>query len=72
MNISQLKEEFMNHFECPDSQEPYESHEGGFYNSKLIDTEDAVAEVFTDLSESELKLLIDELNTISTGWSRKE
>ena len=72
MNISQLKEKFLKHFESPDEHETHDIHEGGFYNSKLIDTEDAVAEVFTDLSESELKLLIDELNTISTGWSRKE
>ena len=72
MNISQLKEEFLNHYECPDSQEPYESHEGGFYNSKVIDTEDAVAEVFTGLEDSVYRDLVTLLNQDNVQWVRKD
>lgn len=72
MNLAQLKEEFLEHFESPDKHETYDTHEGGFYNSTLIDTEEAVAEVFTDLPEELRKALINELNKVSNGWVRKE
>lgn len=72
MNLAQLKEEFLKHFESPDEHETHDIHEGGFYNSTLIDTEEAVAEVFTDLPEELRKALINELNKISGDWVRKE
>ena len=72
MNLAQLKEDFLERFESPNEHEPYDSLEGGFYNSTLIDTEDAVTEVFTGLSEEMRKELISDLNKISSSWVRKD
>lgn len=72
MNLAQLKEDFLERFESPNEHEPYDSHEGGFYNSTLIDTEDSVTEVFTGLSEEIRKELISDLNKISSSWVRKD
>lgn len=71
MNISELIEEFLGHFESPNEHEPYDSHEGGFYNSTLIETDDAVDELFPDLPSDVRDTLIGELNKISTSWVRK-
>ena len=64
MNISQLKEKFLKHFESPDEHETHDIHEGGFYNSTLVDTEDAVAEVFKGLENDTYKELFNELKVV--------
>ena len=62
MNISQLKEKFLKHFESPDEHETHDIHEGGFYNSTLVDTEDAVAEVFKGLENDTYKELFNDIS----------
>lgn len=49
MNLDKLKEKFFGLFETPDASQEYDTHESGFFNSKLVDTEDAVACVFSNL-----------------------
>lgn len=71
MNLEELKGIFLERFESPNEHEPYDSHEGGFYTSKLIDTEDAVAEIFFDLSDDVRNTLIGLLNEISTVWVKR-
>ena len=72
MNISQLKEKFLKHFEAPDEHETHDIHEGGFYNSTLVDTEDAVAEVFKGLENDTYKELVALLNQSNVQWVKKD
>ena len=72
MNISQLKEKFLKHFESPDEHETHDIHEGVFYNSTLIDTEDAVAEVFTGFEDDVYRDLVALLNQSNVQWVRKD
>ena len=41
-------------------------------DSKLVDTEDAVACVFSNLDEQKMSELIECLNSISAKWVKKE
>lgn len=72
MNLDKLKEKFFRLFEKPDASQEYDTHEGGFFNSKLVDTEDAVACVFSNLDEQKMSELIECLNSISAKWVKKE
>ncbi len=72
MNLDKLKEKFFGLFETPDTSQEYDTHEGGFFNSKLVDTEDAVVCVFSNLDEQKMSELIECLNSISAKWVIKE
>lgn len=72
MNLDKLKEKFFGLFETPDASQEYDTHESGFFNSKLVDTEDAVACVFSNLDEQKMSELIECLNSISAKWVKKE
>lgn len=71
MKINDLKNIFMEKFENPSDNEVYDSHEGGFSTNNMIDTEDAVNEVFRSLSDEEKKSLIEELNKEAFKWVKK-
>ena len=71
MDLTKLKNKFLMQFEPPAVKEEYDTHEGGYQNSTLLDTEDAIAEVFSDLPDDVYKDLIKLLNQYSVQWARK-
>jgi hypothetical protein len=72
MELDTMRNLFLTKFSLPDDSEHYDSHEGGFLNyPSFIETEDAIKEVFKNLSEKNFKKLLSELNKISSHWVKK-